>query len=479
MKKFLPFILLSLASQCIYSQNWAPINTTEKFCFESDTAERISHVLWVDSVEMFTDFDVYYLNKVTTPFDWSSMYVLGANQFLYDSIIIREEGSWEFGKSFDNNPNYFTILPHASIYDTWEFKEDITAEITSTGLITIFDEVDSVKTISLSYGNSIILSKNHGIINWMNLYELIGIEGRDLGINTIKFENMFSRISTGDIVCNYEGHWEADEQVTGWDAKFRYEILDIERDSHQIVINVHALSSYSYWYNPNKTVKSSYITTLVFYPNVFTETYLNEAIFIARNDFPQPQPYFDGYMIFKEYPHKWSGLKKSHITYMSYYYGPTSLFHDCDDSFPNAICAENEPWDCSIVEYSQDFGFVEYENNGFEWANWNKLVGVIDDGVTFGEIYPEDMFVGQNELEQQTDMFIFPSPTKDLLHIKTSQIGTANWKIFDLMGNIINQNTEFKTTEDLLIQVDYLPKGVFILQLQINDKIILEKFLKL
>lgn len=474
-RSFLIFVILILSTN-IFSQDWAPINTTEKFCFEKDIEGRISNVLWVDSTKSFSDYDVYYLNKMV--YNEGSTAFLGIKQFLLDSIIVRENDAWEFCTKYPNGNYHFTLYPLADLNDSWDYSDGTNASITNKDTMSIFNEIDSIKTITIGNSVNIILSKNHGIIKWKNQYELIGIEGRELGITTIRFENMFSRISVGDIICRNTGHWEADDVLTGWESKYRYEVLNIEREPDQISIEVHSLSSTSYSYKLNFPEKSSLITTLIFHPNIFTDTYLNEAKFISSYEYPHPKPWIDGYMVFIESPHKWSGLTKTHNIYETLNYGPTSLYFDCNDT-PNAICANPYQDEGVILERSQDFGFVEYENFGFEWGNWDKLVGVIDDGVTYGEIYPEDMFVGQNEMDKQSNLFIFPSPARDIIHVNSSFNGLIEWSIFDITGNILMHKQEIYNNDNLQISIKQIPNGVYFLQMQLGKETLRERFLKI
>lgn len=63
------FLLLSAIAFSSFSQNWAPINTTEKFCYSSDdTLEIINNVLWVESFEQNGDEQVFQLNKIAKPY---------------------------------------------------------------------------------------------------------------------------------------------------------------------------------------------------------------------------------------------------------------------------------------------------------------------------------------------------------------------------------------------------------------------------
>ena len=54
-----------------------------------------------------------------------------------------------------------------------------------------------------------------------------------------------------------------------------------------------------------------------------------------------------------------------------------------------------------------------------------------------------------------------------VLYIKTSEIGTKNISIYDIMGNLVIQ---LATAEDEIV-LDELKTGIYILKLQVNDKV--------
>ncbi len=167
MKKLFLFLSLLVAFS-LYSQNWAPINTTEKFCYSTDgDNEIVNNVLWVDSTKQMGDHEIYHFNKIVAPCDTcsdNSYMLMNQPQFLLDKVKIYENGEW----IFESYNQQFTLLPYANLNEVWLFDEEnnITAEVVSEISIEVIGEQDSVKIISLSAGDGFALTKNHGILYW-------------------------------------------------------------------------------------------------------------------------------------------------------------------------------------------------------------------------------------------------------------------------------------------------------------------------
>jgi len=474
MRRFLLFFIMSITSFVLYSQNWAPINSTEKFCYETDTAGLISHVLWVDSVASSGDHEKFYLNKIAVLWEpaGENTYINYQSEFLLDEVEVFQTGEWYFYDTLYPYLTYenFSIFPYSQLNETWDFTDNITATVSELAFMEILGEPDSVKTISLSSGEDIVLSKNHGIVNWMGDYKLIGIEGRDLGITVPTFDDMFANITTGDVVCYSEGEWIADDQVTGWTLKSRFDINDITHYSDSVVIHAEVSSNYSS-YGKN-FCKNTNNTEIVIYPTAISEAYPNEAVFVEDE-------YYQGYVIMKLTTHRWGGIKKTQHFYETNAGFPSTLYNSCDELYFYELCpAEDSYNDYLLFEYTPEYGFLEYFDAGFEWGGHKEIVGVIDDGDTLGTIYPLEMFIGQDEIYEQYGFFVYPSPAKNSLYIKSNLRGQANCRVFDISGRRVLMLEVEKSDEDIIVNIEDLPKGVYILELEINKKIFRRKFIK-
>jgi len=285
MKRTLLITTLAILSQLLIAQNWAPINTTEKFCYETDTVGKVSHVLFVNATEETENGVLAHLNKTCTPFEngEGSLYLFNQQQFLLDAYLVNDE-EWIFQDTLFlpiDEFETFKILPQTKLNESWDFTNDITATVIQWEQTQVLGETDSTKTISLSNGQEFILSKEHGITNWDNKYKLIGIEGRDLGITVPNFGDMFAKITAGDVVCFNNGEWQADETVTGWTEYCRYDIEDVSRYEDSIVINAYVLSKTEYFWKDMASVTTKGMQELVFYRNHISEVFPNDTLLVS------------------------------------------------------------------------------------------------------------------------------------------------------------------------------------------------------
>lgn len=476
MKRNLLLVLMILPSIVLFSQNWAPINSTEKFCYSSDdTLEIINNVLWVDSTKQMSDHEIYYFNKTVAPCDTCAepyFMLMNQPQFLLDYAKVYNNGEWVFINENGASPIYdsFRLYPYESLGFQWDFNENITAEITfEYTAYPIFEGVnDQVKVICLSDQACILLSENHGIINWGEEYLLVGIEGRDLGITVPKFDDMFAEINIGDILCYYTYSAEASKNVEFRHNYLRYEVSNIERHEDSVIFEASYYRKYTE-FEYGKSDEVSYGDTLLFfYPNLFTEFYPNEVI-------PQ-YDWFDEICISNMAFDKWGGLARSNSVVLS------------DNGFliSSYVPDEEEPellsplydLNYSHYQYSINYGFMECEIAGFEWSYSNQIIGYLHNGDTLGEIYPVDMFVGNLEIDQEADWQVYPNPAKNLLNISSSQMGNLEYQIYHISGQLVAQASVDKRGVDLKIQVADLNKGIYIIEIKINEEILQKKWIK-
>ena len=475
MRKIYLFLLL-IVGISVHSQNWAPINTTEKFCYSSDdTLDIINNVLWVDSLKTYGNQEVYFMNKIVKLFDEDqNHYMFDEPQFLADTIIISEDGSWEFIDAFPiPDDGGFKIYPLEDVGFQWSFLSGISAEIISKDTLSVFGEIDSVKTIQLSNNQQIILSKEHGIVNWRDEYTLVGIEGRDIGTNVIMFEDMFKNVDAGDILFVEKRETEVDYAVIGYVSEQRFEILEIEKyiDSVVMLAGCYYYTEYNWGYTT--TYSNGYSTReLKYFRNDSTDIYPNEAITNTWENSNQ-QPF--GTTISKISEHKFGGLNKTQIVYAGEW-GDASVFEECEDLYPSIYCPNL--YDLNLFEYSENYGILEYQIGFFEHWFSQELVGVIDDGDTLGTIYPLDMFVGTNQLSTTSNWFIYPNPAKDHISLHSSQTGNITYQIYHYSGILVEEQRITKRDDEILIPIQELSSGVYLIKLIQNQQTEVHKFLK-
>ena len=83
---------------------------------------------------------------------------------------------------------------------------------------------------------------------------------------------------------------------------------------------------------------------------------------------------------------------------------------------------------------------------GFHQTNWN--------------------FLGVEDFAPDFDITIFPNPTSDVLHIKSSLFQDISYSLYDAQGKLVIKNVLSETVTQ--IQVNQLAPGAY--RLSINDK---------
>ncbi len=474
--------LLSLVAFAASSQNWAPINATERFCYSNDNdLEIINNVLWVDSIKQMDDHMIYYFNKIVAFCDTCSnpnYMMLNQPQFLLEYAKVFENGIWEFESSAEQ----FKILTNAQLNDEWVFDEvnGLSAQVSSLQQMEVLGEMDSIKIITLSSQESIIMTKNHGILQWFSPWnsQLIGIEGRDLGVIVPTFRNMYQNWSAGDVICYSYTNSLYDEMVNTDSHMYKFTVIGVEKNADSIVISTSFLHRYTY--NNYGPIFNQGEQDLVFYPDAATEAYPNE-IFYDPKAFPNNLPGGEDTLIMQLTHHEWGGVKKqSRFVPAVYFFDSTSIFIKADNPALLAPLEEENYYSLNWYnspEYSANFTFYESLLFGFEWDYEYELVGLIDNGDTLGTIFPDEILMGTRELTAQTDWFIYPNPANDFIQIKgllpNQEIQIT---IIDINGNVLLSKI---TNAAEPIDLSLLSSGIYQLLIEREQTTETKKLIKL
>lgn len=79
------------------------------------------------------------------------------------------------------------------------------------------------------------------------------------------------------------------------------------------------------------------------------------------------------------------------------------------------------------------------------------------------------------------DFSLYPNPTSEIVHIQFNEslLESPKIKIYDLIGKLVYENNNFETftSQDFSIRVDQLNSGVYLLAVQVNDRITTKKLI--
>jgi hypothetical protein len=91
----------------------------------------------------------------------------------------------------------------------------------------------------------------------------------------------------------------------------------------------------------------------------------------------------------------------------------------------------------------------------------------------------QSITVGITEVPKQNDFALFPNPAKSLITISSTINGTikVNYEIVDVLGKVVLQN-EHTGSDKFTINVSDLNSGIYFVRLQVNNSVVVKKFVK-
>jgi hypothetical protein len=173
-------LLLLFISTLSFSQNWNLVNQNKSVFFKHSDSTNITNTIVIDSNLINGSNTNYYTGYAFKYCDTCQ----GFNY--YEPIIYRyakellgfiiEDDVTNNQYNLDNN----TIKQHSQVNDNWAFNTSLNATLINTTEQLILGVLDSIKIIHLSNTDTIIISKNYGIIRYPDFknagkyFEMVG-----------------------------------------------------------------------------------------------------------------------------------------------------------------------------------------------------------------------------------------------------------------------------------------------------------------
>lgn len=246
MKQFVLFLLCFSGVHVCMAQTWQPIYLNETLNYQSSANPTVLiGVFAADLSEAGDSSDVRLTLDVDTleNCNCSPFCLQLKTDFLENQIAYPGNGVVSF-----QNPDTFFIQTNANIGDSWAYQTDtqgnsVSANVTDIFQTEILGETDSVKTIELSNGEEIYLSKNHGISQWtrtIDTLKLVSIPSRGLGEMYLNPEEAFD-FQVGDVFCYFTDIQGAQDQngtfySTREKSIRRMEVLNINPNNSTIQV---------------------------------------------------------------------------------------------------------------------------------------------------------------------------------------------------------------------------------------------------
>ena len=478
MKKIITFQLIYVFTIiCSYAQDWSPINSHEKFNYRLTGANIVSAQIKADSAKLINGDSVYYLNRIAKYCDTckqTSYIRSNLPQFLQKKVTILNTGFYNFKDSLNIVLHTMAPLNYTWLYDSTKY---ITAQVAQIKQETIFGVLDSVRVISLSSGDTVIVSKSYGIIRYPykygaidSFYTLTGIEGRNIGEQLSGFKGAF-KWNIGDM---FEIVWHVSSEDTEddlTDYKFSVENKYVNGDT--IKYGIHVLQSL------RKSIGGASTTTTYSYSNYSdTLVFVDSLNHIANN-----------------YPNQFCFNKTNSLQFKNYfnndggdfygkpgnasYGGANGISSISVDSKGNEISSDSSNFKypgqaITLVSatYQEGLGLTYYTNSFIMQSSQWSLIAYRKGNDTVGAFTPDSAFVAPaitaiTPAQATNAALVYPNPAKDNITIAFTQPQQGSITLSDVQGQTVKE--EKLDGASTTIDISTLSPGMYIISVNTTE----------
>lgn len=479
MKQFY-LLLLTLFCQAIFAQNWQPLMRKDTLNFKHKDSLFITQSVWVKNFTATNQGDsTFYLNLIGNHFVMTN-YPTGNNyqcsegiaynqpHFLQKEAVKRADSTWIF-----QGPNVaYYFKPFAQLNVAWLFDatNNITANVVAIDTFSVAGQTDSVKKVLLSTGDSIFLSKNHGILRFptfdSTLYvEWAGIQSRSLGDTIFHYSEIFD-FEVGDVFYYNVYRGEGGGMIPG-----SFDYNNFKKVKATVTNKIIGLNSLQYDFHCDIQTQIGYMgpysfsikDTTLFYYSANTKAY---------NAYPHQYTNNWGGYALMDWDSTFSCFRKS----FPYRYINASI-----DTIWGGECFE---WiGHGSMKYGKGIGLIHSGQFNHTFGavlggsgNDTTLVGYIKNGISVGTIYPDWQFTSIEN--PQNDFFtLSPNPVKDQFSISFSKGNSFNIHIWDMQGR--EKSAISSPNSSITFHINDWAKGLYFVEVK-DEKgnVFTEKFVK-
>jgi hypothetical protein len=457
--------LLSFFTKAQTNFFWYPFHPNTQYNYKIDSsASPISAVIKIDSIGG-NSFPNYYLNKIVTNCDTchnsllvndpnDSTYILN-NQAQFAGLFSSRISARAF--RFKSSRPFF-IFPFDTTGYSWVFDSllNIHASIVSKNAQTVLGISDSVCIIKLSTNDTIILSKNMGIVqfpfktNTAHHYKLNGIEGTtSYGIKLKRFHDFFD-FHAGDVLQ----YTFSDEDYNSLPPLLKYgrerwDFLAVNVYTDSVVCRIRKT-----YFDSLKLGGGP--PTITAYTTIETISFM-DSLKHPANFYPLEEVRVDPYFLYSnglKYIHKIVlGLDNHSRSTKSFgencpniYLSPGATGAAVETIFNNVFLNENS---VKLVgrQLTEGLGFSSELYNDYSRIYQKCLSGYIKGSDTSGTVYETNLTSIQTNSFQKNTFSIYPVPADNAVTIAGSFKDKSELLILNSLGievgsyNLNTQNT--------------------------------------
>ena len=452
----------SFSTLCaLLAQPWLPLPPNDRLSFRHSDSILITQELQVVEKKGLPNGDAVCDTCS------SEAFLRHQGQMLHKQMLTRSNGDILL-----QGLHLYLLKPAAPIGMAWLFDTLNNRSAMVSGIVAgaILGQSDSIKTITLSDGKQILLSRSYGLVSWPDLektgtFELVGIKTRALGAWTPDWQDFYD-FSAGDIF-QYTGDYTQDPGTANTAyTHTQLTILDKWTDGDTLYYLTDRRSKVQYAGPFQSFIHDTFIQK--FHPALITpwsESWPNQLWHLPKLNSSQGadslfavcrlsiSPLFGLSKVLGGSPAAPSGGIPCQVMFPDFNEDPDLMI--CDG------CVEY------IDQVSVGLGVTRHRYGCFEYFENRALSAFVKDGDTTGMLYPATFFTSAtHQPDGQFPVEILPNPTTDVWYIETEASPDGRQIVLsDIQGRMLQRISLPSGEVQMKIPAERLPGGVYLLSI--------------
>lgn len=464
------------------AQNWIPFNPTEEYAYKQDGSQIPSAFVYTEKNYGDSLFIISTAAKDSSGMiiarNDSFPFFVGPEHFIGHAIKKVNQNEFQFFDIEDMVHPIIVLKTNLHLNESWLIcpMNNDTATISHEGTSSIFGALDSIKVITWNQHNdTIILSKNHGIIRFSvgqkNL-TLAGMHDMKLGIYPPQWQEIYD-FEVGDILMIREFEISGNQMIYEYTTYTKYEVLNRVFDSTgytyqmstktRVKLKKYSASgqtatviSTSYSQIPNKTYHISDTSLSFNYNSKIALSYPGEVLSFSE--------IINGYSMNTVYC-----LIELEEDQTGYYLTANSALQQVNspNSFYSAYLLGWSWGGGGSVTAKPGLGITSVDEYGWEYHYDFELIGYRKNGVVNGNVYSESEILGIDNREIKPSISSYPNPFHTRFTV-TSTNAISKLEVFTLEGKLIYSEESINNFQTEVV-LDQAEDQVLLLKVSNNN----------
>ncbi len=368
---------------------------------------------------------------------------------------------------------------------TWTGPDGIEASVISSNEGLVLNAIDSSHVILFSSGDTLTISRDHGLLSWHNgpiRYDLVGINGTGEGTQLPDMLDLFDYLP-GDVleyhgeggstdgICNYSRYWTRKYTIISRSetpGRSDYQLRLIGSYQSTGIPLIGGWSCGSYYQSQVDTLSLGVVhahwTPENFFGNRWIAHFWPGAMDTAVwNDLYQPYAMILNFRSNDVGQYSIGGRAVDQ-------WGQAHLLCPSDDDSTTYSGPAQDEMDRT---YEERIGYTGFSYLAFEHSGTEHLFASIIRGVPSGTITPDDIVLSTPSRVYELPE-LYPNPADQELWLSETPEG-GSWRIFGPMGQLVASGR--LRPGDQKINTSSLPEGAYVLQLGSGEMITPQRFI--